>query len=361
VLAHADLGGRLALRDEEAIREIRDLIPTVRKTVQRRKLHLNKWFKATIAAGLAALILAGSVVVFPSLYLGFIPDDTMVSLGERYASGLAPEEHRCTGERGLSVLVQTSDEFGRLRNTPYPLKVWVVNSTFKNAFATAGGHVVLFRGLIDESENPSELIGVLAHEIGHVVEQHPEQSLVRSVGVTAVVQVLALSVGIHPDIVSGAASLAQMQYSRDAEREADAFAANLLKETGFDPMGLATILGKLTGRKVPLDDQNEAEQADEKSDAASDDERSVLRDISIMFATHPDTDERVRSIRELSEGYSPDPNSMAEDDWNAIKTVCDGDGEPVPFIELLTGLNIPDEWKNREEKKDGEKKAEPTD
>lgn len=49
---------------------------------------------------------------------------------------------------------------------------YVVNGPDVNAFAVPGGHIYVYRGLIERADDMSELAGVLAHEVGHVVKRH---------------------------------------------------------------------------------------------------------------------------------------------------------------------------------------------
>ena len=58
-------------------------------------------------------------------------------------------------------------------------RFYVVNSNQVNAFAIPGGHVYINRGLIQRSSNMSEVAGVLAHEIGHVVQRHGIEQMAR--------------------------------------------------------------------------------------------------------------------------------------------------------------------------------------
>ena len=51
-----------------------------------------------------------------------------------------------------------------------------------NAFATPGGQIIMTRGLVQKAGSPDEVAGVLAHEIGHTIELHPEAGLVQGHG-----------------------------------------------------------------------------------------------------------------------------------------------------------------------------------
>jgi predicted Zn-dependent protease len=60
---------------------------------------------------------------------------------------------------------------------PYVFKI--VNSNSVNAFSLPGGYVYVNRGILDFVQNESELAGVLAHEIGHVVAYHSMNDVAR--------------------------------------------------------------------------------------------------------------------------------------------------------------------------------------
>ena len=55
---------------------------------------------------------------------------------------------------------------------PYPLRVSVLDHGMANALAVPGGRILIFRGLLEAADNPEEVAGVLAHEIGHVAARH---------------------------------------------------------------------------------------------------------------------------------------------------------------------------------------------
>ena len=59
-------------------------------------------------------------------------------------------------------------------------RFYVVNAEQVNAFAIPGGHVYVNRGLVEHTDDMAELAGVLAHEIGHVVERHSVEQLERA-------------------------------------------------------------------------------------------------------------------------------------------------------------------------------------
>ena len=115
-----------------------------------------------------------------------------------------------------------------------------------NAFALPGGHIVLTDALVKMlADKPDALVGVLAHELGHVQHQHG----LRLAAQTSALGVIAgLALGDFSVLLAGApALLAQLGYSRDFEREADAYARELLRAAGISPRVMVEFFDRLAG------------------------------------------------------------------------------------------------------------------
>ena len=119
-----------------------------------------------------------------------------------------------------------------------------------NAFATPGGRIYVYTGLLLAAENEAEVIGVLGHEIGHVVGRHSARQLVASNGLQVVVDMaLGKNGGEVAKLAAGLAGKgAQLAYGRDMELEADQYGARYASGAGYDPRGLATFFEKLKAK-----------------------------------------------------------------------------------------------------------------
>jgi len=116
-----------------------------------------------------------------------------------------------------------------------------------NAFATPGGYLYVYRGLLEMAQNEAELAGVMAHETGHVVARHAARSLVATYGLEAVV---GMATGDNPGLVTQlAAGIATkgllLAHSREDETEADEYGARYAGGAGYDPHGLVTFFQRL--------------------------------------------------------------------------------------------------------------------
>ena len=158
----------------------------------------------------------------------------------------------------------------------------VVNTSEINAFALPGGFIYVNRGLIEAADNEDELVGVLGHEIAHVVARHGAEQVQRAAYANLGLSVLGsiLGNGAGAQIGQVAAEMATagtfMRFTRDAEREADRLGAENVVSVGRDPRGMITFFEKLG--------------------ALRDGQANV---VERFFASHPDPDERISNIEDL--------------------------------------------------------------
>lgn len=115
-----------------------------------------------------------------------------------------------------------------------------------NALALPSGQIVLTdelaRLLVDDSE---ALMGVLAHELGHLQRRHLIRRIVHGAATGAAA--MALFGDASAMLATVPALLLDLRYSREAEIEADDFAARLMREAGLDPGRLGVALERLAG------------------------------------------------------------------------------------------------------------------
>ena len=149
-----------------------------------------------------------------------------------------------------------------------------------NALALPGGTIILTDELVKMMDNDDQVMSVLAHEIGHVAHRHLTRQLLQSSMVAVAASMLLGDVsGISGLAATVPAFVLTASYSRDFEREADAFAAELLRRTGRSPAIYAEALERMKKHA-------EAEHGREP-------------ELAKYLSTHPDTDERIRAARAL--------------------------------------------------------------
>ncbi|CAN5518583.1 hypothetical protein BH24GEM3_BH24GEM3_13140 [soil metagenome] len=174
---------------------------------------------------------------------------------------------------------------------------YIVNTDAVNAFALPGGHIYLTRGLIERTENASQLSGVLAHEIGHIAARHGAQALERELRTGSVVNMLySLFLRGEPSLLEEGplhlgTRLWHASNSRAAEREADQLAVRYLVSTGLDPQGIVHLLEGLI-----------------------EEEQQHSRPMVEWFSSHPITTNRIRVLqRKIARLPSGTVDELAED------------------------------------------------
>ncbi len=120
-----------------------------------------------------------------------------------------------------------------------------------NAFAAPGGYVFVTKGLIDSISDESELAGILAHEINHVVFKHHLQAIRKSAQTGLLTQAVASQLkndaagGLSSRLVSLGRDLYSKGLDQGDELEADRNGVALATRAGFDPYGLVAVLQQL--------------------------------------------------------------------------------------------------------------------
>jgi Zn-dependent protease with chaperone function len=110
-----------------------------------------------------------------------------------------------------------------------------------NAFALPDGTLIITDELVELAGNDTEmLVGVLAHEIGHVELEHSLRQIYRAAGMAGLIMLIAGDVGdsVEDLLVQGGGLLA-LSYSRAAETAADRHSVELMQKAGYDPAAIA--------------------------------------------------------------------------------------------------------------------------
>jgi predicted Zn-dependent protease len=130
----------------------------------------------------------------------------------------------------------------------WPFNFHVVASDEINAFALPGGAMFVNVGAIRAAETESQLAGVMAHELSHVVMRHSTCNMTKqqSVGTWAALGQLGAAIALGNGALGSlatqgigmAAGLGFLRMSRDYEKQADLLGAGILYDAGYDPRGL---------------------------------------------------------------------------------------------------------------------------
>lgn len=301
------VGARVVVRGAENVARIRATLPAL-LAGQRREAGRQVRLAIIATVALAAVIAAYlyGVPLLAARIVGLVPTSWEQTLGATIANQMEASlgGFALCDSNADSLANRALTRFGQAAmagsGSPFTLNINVVRSDVPNAFALPGGQVFFLSALLDQAQSPDEFAGVLAHEVGHVAHRHGMEQLVSSAGTGALIGfILGDMTGIS--LAAGLGStVIDARFSRDAEREADAFAAQVAQRLDFNPAGLADLLNRV-GR--------------------DDDFARALA----LLSTHPLTDDRKAALDRLSQhrpsGLEP-PFTAAE--WRAIKAMCGG-------------------------------------
>jgi predicted Zn-dependent protease len=141
-----------------------------------------------------------------------------------------------------------------------PIDFFVVQDDSVNAFALVGGHIGVYSGLILITTNESELAGVVAHEVAHILQRHQARSM-QGQGQAQLLSLAALALALLAARGSSSQSgqiteaalaattaatyQAQLNYTRENEREADRIGITLMEGAGYDPRGMVGMFERM--------------------------------------------------------------------------------------------------------------------
>jgi predicted Zn-dependent protease len=212
----------------------------------------------------------------PGKGINFYSIEHEIALGK----SLAQEVERSSKLIDDPVVVEYVNRVGQnlVRNSDarVPFTIKVIDSDEVNAFALPGGFFYVNSGLILRAQEESELAGVMAHEISHVIARHgTKQATKGEMMQLATIPLMILGpagwagYGIY-EALQLAIPLSYLKFSRDDEREADFLGLQYMYKAGYDPNAYVTFFERI--------------QADEKRRPGT---------IPKFFSTHPPTPERI--------------------------------------------------------------------
>jgi Zn-dependent protease with chaperone function len=177
-----------------------------------------------------------------------------------------------------------------------PLQAAVIRRNEANAIALPGGHIYVFKGLIDQAQTVDEVAGVIAHELGHVANRDGTRAILQATGLSLIFGMLLGDFVGGGAVVLASESLLKSAYSRGAESRADDYAVRTIQAAGGDPRALGRFLARIAGK---------------------------ARSGSI-FMEHPATQDRVARIDATALPQSGGARLLDGAEWRSLKRICAG-------------------------------------
>ena len=309
-----DTGERLNISAPETMHFIASWLGPKLQRARMRKIW--KWAAAAGIAWVAITLVWLNMNAVMSAVVSVVPESWEHSLGEQSKEQIArvltvtpvgdiPWCASPEGEASLEALT------GRLTAgdrafSGQSVDVSVLDSKVANAFALPGRHIVITSAMIEAADNPDQLAGVLAHELGHVEERHSLKRVIRAYGIGLLIKMVA-GQGELLNAVGGLGNtLVDSRFSREDEGLADLLAVERLARAGIAPTALAGLFSALY--------EEEQRQMGDLHPYLSWD----------YLSDHPAFEKRITAIRDHAGSvgeiqYTP---AMSEDDWAALRNIC---------------------------------------
>lgn len=284
------------LLNEEAWEIINPLIDVQNRRAKHqvglKSNHILYWVSGAVA------VMVGMYILIPILagpIANLISKEMENQLGDYAIEQLAGKAPICSNASGISALQKIENRIRRYNPTVPDIYVKVIESDIVNAFAAPGNNVVFFSGFIEEAENPEEVAGVLAHEMGHVLKRHALEGMIRDLGLIFLFETMLGGTGEF------AAVLLTLDFGREDENEADAIALELMKNADINPQGMANFFIRASGEEEMNED---------------------VKELFSYLSTHPLSEERVENIISAPNNKNFRP-VLSEEEWQALKNICD--------------------------------------
>ncbi len=174
-----------------------------------------------------------------------------------------------------------------------PWHFGVIESNDVNAFAAPGGYIFITKGLYQKLKSESELAGVLAHEVGHVIKRHHIDLMRKGSAISYGSALLDKKLKTDKNqyiknLVGNGAEILARRLDKTAEFEADRIGVVLVTRAGYEPYGLPSVLQKIA--------------------AINSGDNSV----ALLFKTHPHPEDRLSKLLEsMGEALVPYENAKS--------------------------------------------------
>ncbi len=224
------------------------------------------------------------IIVLAVVILSFLAERLAVYVPFSIEQELVADAHIDvdTNEEIENYLQGISDQLTQHMELPEDMSFTIHYSEepVENAFATIGGHIYIYQGLLELLPNENTLTMVIAHEMAHIYHRHPIIALGRGVVIGLL---LAAISGLSGDyfvgqIVNDAGVITLLTFNRDQEREADSTALTMVSAHYGHIAGTDELF------KIMLELQN----------------KDPVK-IPLFLSTHPLSQERLTNIRQLAE------------------------------------------------------------
>jgi len=249
------------------------------------KEHPLKEFSTLLIGTLVLVVIISITLSLAGSWLaGLIPYSAEKKVASLY--NVATHSDNVRHPKIATYLQELADKISIAQELPPEMNITVhyMDSPTMNAFATLGGNVFMFRGLLEKLPNENTLVTLLGHEIAHIKYRHPIRSF--GGGIAVAIAMTTIGSSVDTTILGDAGLLSTLQFSRKMESQSDLEAMH----------NLQSIYGHLNGGAELFRIFREARWIDSDYDNSTENKKQ-----SGFFSTHPQDEKRINSFNETAQ------------------------------------------------------------
>lgn len=195
---------------------------------------LKEFFILAVGLSIATIILVTLLAQTASWLVHYIPFETEIKLAENALAVLNKDDTQADDDEIIiqAYLQQLANKLASAQQLPPPMAITVhyTNTDTINAFATLGGHIVIYRGLLEKLPHENALAMVMAHEIAHIKHRDPLVAVGRGITVGLALTTLT-GLGdsaLSQQLLGKVGMISTLSFSREQETKADQAALETL-------------------------------------------------------------------------------------------------------------------------------------
>ena len=247
---------------------------------------LKDFFFMLTGIGLAALALIIALALAAEYLVKFIPFEVEKTLANKTLKTITSSEISPKQQRVENYLQTLANELSNAQQLPKDMDIHIHYSekSMVNAFATLGGHITVYKGLIEKLPNENALAMVLAHEIAHIKHRDPIIAMGRglTVGIAIMSVFGAGDSSVSQQLMGYLGQLTALSFSRTQEQQADRDALFTLQQYYGHTEGAKAIF------QILINENNLVETPE-------------------LLSTHPLSQDRIDFVNQFSEQSANTP------------------------------------------------------
>jgi beta-barrel assembly-enhancing protease len=260
----------------------------------------------------AILLISFFAVWFGLSHIQFIDEQEMSAfakenekrLGELILESITTTNERIRNEKIQAVIDSIKVRICRTKAVDCDkIKIHIIRNSEINAFALPDNHMVIYTGLIEYAENPEEVAGVMAHEIGHMEKNHVMKKLVKEIGLEMLFAIAGGDAGFEIVRQTGR-TLSSSAFDREQEWQADEYAVETLAQSNIDPQHLSNLFFRLSQK------------------------HNIPEELA-WISTHPDSKKRAADIIKKKKEFTFGSDVIIKTPWRQVKSMLNDHAEVV--------------------------------